>query len=115
MTFKEFCQATFTIVFLVGAGVWGGYSYRDYQVAEAELNNQKLISVAKDAYQEGLVTLSTNYKNDLKDVLAKNKHTKEVLTYVKTKPEFYNVCVTDNYVRVFNEQSEQYIQKLPSK
>ena len=37
MTFKEFCQATFIIVFLVGAGVWGGYSYRDYQVAEAEL------------------------------------------------------------------------------
>ena len=28
MTFKEFCQATFIIVFLVGAGVWGGYSYR---------------------------------------------------------------------------------------
>ena len=105
MTFKEFCQATFIIVFLVGVGVWGGYSYRDYQVAEAELNNEKLISVAKDAYQEGLV----------KDVLAKNKHTKEVLTYEKTKPEFYNVCVTDNYVRVFNEQSEQYIQKLPSK
>lgn len=115
MTFKEFCQATFIIVFLVGAGVWGGYSYRDYQVAEAELSNEKLISVAKDAYQEGLVTLSTNYKNDLKDVLAKNKDTKEVLTYEKTKPEFYNVCVTDNYVRVFNEQSEQYIQKLPSK
>lgn len=115
MTFKEFCQATFIIVFLVGIGVWGGYSYKDYQVTQTELTNQKLISVAKDAYQEGLANLSSNYKNDLKDVLAKNKHTKEVLTYEKTKPEFYNICATDPYIGMFNQQSEQYLQKLPSK
>lgn len=115
MTFKEFCQAAFMVIFLVGVGVWGGYSYKDYQVTQTELTNQKLVSVAKDAYQEGLANLSSSYKNDLKDVLAKNKHTKEVLTYEKTKPEFYNICATDTYVRVFNEQSELYVQKLPSK
>lgn len=115
MTFKEFCQAAFVIIFLIGVGAWGGYTYKTSQVNEKELTNQKLVSVAKDAYQEGLATLSSNYKNDLKDVLAKNKHTKEVLTYEKTKPEFYNICATDTYVRVFNEQSELYVQKLPSK
>lgn len=115
MTFKEFCQAAFIVVFLIGVGVWGGYSYKDYQVTQTELTNQKLISVAKDAYQEGLANLSSNYKNDLKDVLAKNKHTKEVLTYEKTKTEFLNICATESYIRVFNEQGEQYLQKLPSK
>lgn len=115
MTFKEFCQATFIVVFLIGVGAWGGYSYKDYQVTQTELTNQKLISVAKDAYQEGLANLSSNYKNDLKDVLAKNKHTKEVLTYEKTKTEFLNICATESYIRVFNEQGEQYLQKLPSK
>ena len=115
MTFKEFCQAAFIVVFLIGVGVWGGYSYKDYQVTQTELTNQKLISVAKDAYQEGLANLSSSYKNDLKDVLAKNKHTKEVLTYEKTKTEFFNICATESYIRVFNEQGEQYLQKLPSK
>lgn len=115
MTFKEFCQAAFIVVFLIGVGAWGGYSYKDYQVTQTELTNQKLISVAKDAYQEGLANLSSNYKNDLKDVLAKNKHTKEVLTYEKTKTEFLNICATESYIRVFNEQGEQYLQKLPSK
>lgn len=115
MTFKEFCQAAFVIVFLLGVGAWGGYTYKTSQVNEKELTNQQLVSVAKDAYQEGLANLSDNYKNDLKDVLAKNKHTKEVLTYEKTKTEFFNICATESYIRVFNEQGEQYLQKLPSK
>lgn len=115
MTFKEFCQAAFVIIFLIGVGAWGGYTYKTSQVNEKELTNQKLVSVAKDAYQEGLANLSANYKNDLKDVLAKNKHTKEVLNYEKTKTVFINDCATEPYVRVFNEQSEQYLQKLPSK
>ena len=115
MTFKEFCQAAFVIMFLLSVGAWGGYTYKTSQVNEKELTNQQLVNVAKDAYQEGLANLSTNYKNDLKDVLAKNKHTKEVLTYEKTKTEFLNICATESYVRVFNEQGEQYLQKLPSK
>lgn len=114
MSFGDFCKAGFVVLFLIATGAWMGYSFRDYQVVTQELTNEKAVSVAKDAYQEGLQNLSTNYKNDLKDVLKNNKHTREVITREKTKPVFLNRCTSDDYIGLFNSQSEQYLQKLPS-
>ena len=93
---------------------YGGYYIKTAQVTEEKLSQEQLISAAKDAYQQGLSDLSSNYKNDLKDVLSKNKITKEIITNEKIKPVFVNTCASDEYVSLFNEQTEQYLKKLPS-
>lgn len=94
---------------------YGGYSYKEGKVTQEKFTQEQIVSAAKDAYLQGLSDLSSNYKNDLKDVLSKNKHTKEIINNEKVKPIFVNVCASDEYVSLFNQQTEQYLKKLPSK
>lgn len=94
---------------------FGGMKFNEYQTDSSNLDKEKHQqeleierSRAADEVAQRVLTGLSNWKKNTETVY-KEMH------YEKTKPVFYNVCASDDYIRMFNERQQQAINALTNK
>lgn len=94
---------------------FGGMKFEQYRNDSNTLDQEKKqqeieIERAKaaDEVAQKVLTSITNWKKNTETVY-KEMH------YEKTKPVFYNVCASDEYVGLFNERQQQAAEALKLK
>lgn len=94
---------------------FGGMKFNEYQTDSSNLDKEKhqqeleieRSKAADEVAQRVLTGLSSWKKNT--ETVYKEMH------YEKTKPVFYNVCASDDYVSLFNQRQEEAKRVLKSK
>lgn len=94
---------------------FGGVKFEQYRSDSNALDHEKKqqeIEVerakAADEVAQKVLTGLSNWKKNTKTIY-KEMH------YEKTKPVFYNVCASDEYVSLFNERQQQAANALTNK
>ncbi|BCG45010.1 hypothetical protein [Escherichia phage EK010] len=94
---------------------FGGMKFEQYRNDSSALDQEKKqqeieIERAKaaDEVAQKVLTGLTNWKKNT-ETIYKEMH------YEKTKPVFYNVCASDEYVSLFNQRQEEAKRVLKSK
>ena len=102
------------LVGLIGVSFSCGYKWRDYQIVQERLHQEEIDKEANKAFLKGQTELLDKMNQSLKEFDRGNKVNEKTIIKEKTKTVFRNVCVSDDYVRMFNETSESGKSQLPS-
>lgn len=94
---------------------FGGMKFNEYQTDSSNLDKEKHQqeleierSRAADEVAQRVLTGLSNWKKNT-ETIYKEMH------YEKTKPVFYNVCASDDYVSLFNQRQKEAERVLKSK
>lgn len=94
---------------------FGGMKFNEYRTDSNNLDKEKHQqeleierSKAADEVAQRVLTGLSNWKKNT-ETIYKEMH------YEKTKPVFYNVCASDDYILMFNERQQQAINALTNK
>lgn len=101
------------LVALIGVSFSCGYKLRDYQIVQERLHQEQIDKASKEAFLQGQSVLVDKMNQSLKEFDRGNKVNEKTIIQEKTKTVFRNICSTDEYVRMFNEASENGKSKLP--
>lgn len=93
------CAALIAIAF--GAGVVVSNWHHD----SLELVAQKAAKQSADSFQVDQTQIADDVQKSLNEWRQNNVIVQEKITREKLQPVFSTVCVTDDYVRLFNEQT----------
>lgn len=102
------------LAFVVGA-FFAGMRYENISMTKDQLNQDKIVSQLQDKQDKAVNEVANRVLNGLseweknKEVVLKEMH------YETTKPVFYNVCSTDEYVRMFNQVQDSTRKTLTGK
>lgn len=84
-----------------------GWKASSWHQDSIELTAQKAADKASKQFQTEQTNLAADVINSLDEWRKGNVQIQERVIHEKLQPVFSNVCVTDEYVRLFNEQTNR--------
>lgn len=86
----------------------GGYTVANWHNDSLDLVAEKAAKKTSDNFQVNQTQIADNVQKSLDDWRKSNVIVQEKITREKLQPVFTNVCSTDEYVRLFNEQTNKF-------
>lgn len=86
----------------------GGYTVSNWHHDSIDLVAEKAAKKASDQFQVDQTQIADNVQKSLDDWRKSNVIVQEKITREKLQPVFSNVCVTDDYIGMFNEQTNKF-------
>lgn len=93
---------------LIAISFGGGYMVSNWHHDSLELVAQNAAKKVSDKFQDNQAQIADNVQKSLDDWRKNNVIVNEKITREKLQPVFNNVCSTDEYVRLFNEQTNKF-------
>lgn len=103
---SRFKYYIFAILVVLSFGA--GYTTSNWHHDSLELVAEKAAKKSADDFQVDQQAIADNVQKSLDDWRSSNVIYQEKITREKLQPVFNNYCATDDYVRVFNEQTNSY-------
>lgn len=100
---------------LIAISFGAGYKVANWHTDSLELVAEKAAKQTADKFQVDQSQIADNVQKSLDDWRKKNVIVQEKITREKLQPVFNNVCSTDEYVRLFNEQTNSAASSVSSK
>lgn len=98
----------YIFAFLIAIAFGGGYMVSNWHHDSLELVAQNAAKQTADKFQVDQTQIADNVQKSLDDWRKSNVIVNEKITREKLQPVFNNVCSTDEYVRLFNEQTNKF-------
>lgn len=95
----------YLIVVAIALSFGAGYKVSNWHEASIELVAQKAADGVAKQFQGNQKEIADNVQKSLDDWRQNNVIVQEKITREKLQPVFSNVCVTPEYVKLFNQQT----------
>lgn len=93
---------------LIALSFIGGYTVSNWHHDSLDLVAEKAAKKTTDKFQVDQTQIADNVQKSLDDWRKSNVIVQEKITREKLQPVFNTVCSTDEYVRLFNEQTNKF-------
>ena len=94
---------------------FGGMKFNEYQTDSNNLDKEKQQQALETERNKVADEVAMRVLNGLSDWKKNTETVYKEMHYEKTKPVFYNVCVSNDYVGLFNERQQQAAEALKLK
>lgn len=94
---------------------FGGMKFNEYQTDSNNLDKEKHQQELEIERNKAADDVAMRVLNGLSDWKKNTETVYKEMHYEKTKPVFYNVCASDEYVKLFNTRQEEAKRILKSK
>lgn len=94
---------------------FGGMKFNEYQTDSNNLDKEKHQQELEIERNKAADEVAMRVLNGLSDWKKNTETVYKEMHYEKTKPVFYNVCASDEYVSLFNQRQKEAERVLKSK
>lgn len=91
-----------------------GYKISSWHQDSIELVAERAAIKSGESYQQDQKDLASRVITSLDEWKESNRGTNETIIREKVKPVFYNVCVSEPYVKLFNDATNNYQRQADS-
>ena len=94
---------------------FGGMKFNEYRTDSNNLDKEKHQQELEVERNKAADEVAMRVLNGLSDWKKNTETVYKEMHYEKTKPVFYNVCASDEYVKLFNERQQKAVNALTNK